>query len=349
MFKRVKKTDNFLDSFGKLISIDSRKCVRFISKHKVVCDICTKQCPSQAISIDKMGITINWESCLECGICAKECRTGVFSLKYYLDSKIYNEIATFSKSNGFLVVSCKKVSSKNRSGVTIPCGGWVDDSTFIWAVSQGAKNIYIKLSDCENCTIKCGYKTLSTEIEKFYLIQKELNIECNIKLIDEGSEIKADFKQTDNKDDVNLSRRELFSYFKNRSKKSIGQIYNYMSDDNQKAYSRNFVLSKDKKLPFRKNVFISALNFLSSEKAATYDFKTKYLGGVQIDLNECNLCGICYRLCPTGALKEISKESDEGYLQKAGVEANNIYCINCDICISWCDKKAINYMMDKRE
>jgi len=342
MFGKVRKIYNVLDGFSKLVNIDSHKCVRFISNHKVVCDICTKQCPSQAISIDKKGITINWESCLECGICAKECKAGVFSLKYYLDSKIYNEIATFSKSNGFLVVSCEKVTSKNRSGVTIPCGGWVDDSTFIWAASQGAKNIYIKLSDCENCTIKCGNKTLSAEIEKFISIQRELNVECNIKLIDESSKIKADLKQTDNKDDVNLSRRELFSYFKNKSKRSIGQMYSYMSDENQKIYNRSFVLHKDKKLPFRKNIFISALIFLSSEKAATENFKTKYLGGVQIDLNECNLCGICYRFCPTGALKEISKENGEGYLQKAGIEINNIYCINCDICISWCDKKAIS-------
>lgn len=347
MIGKVKNTDTFLEGFGKLVNIDSKKCVRFISNNKVLCDTCIKKCPSQAISIDKKSIAINWDSCLECGVCVKECKMGVFSLKYYKDNKVYNEIASLSKSGEPVVLSCKKVSSKNRIGVTIPCGGWIDDSTFIWAIANGAKEVYIKLSDCKSCDIVCGFEKLTEEVENFKTFQKALKLDCKIQIIDETAKIKLNLDKANKKEDVNLSRRELFSYFKRRSKTSIGQIYGYMSNsDKQEVSNRSVVLNEEKKLPFRKNIFVSSLvffDFKDIKNNLPQKYVFKYLGGVLIDQDKCNLCGICYRLCPTGALMEISKENDEGYLQKEGIKTNNMHCLNCDVCISWCDKDAIQY------
>jgi len=77
LFDSFKKTDNVLNNFGRIVDVNTYKCV-CIRGRKMLCNDCVSACPASAISVDNKKVEVDNSKCTECGVCAKICKVGVF-------------------------------------------------------------------------------------------------------------------------------------------------------------------------------------------------------------------------------------------------------------------------------
>ncbi len=74
----------------------------------------------------------------------------------------------------------------------------------------------------------------------------------------------------------------------------------------------------------------------SSEKNKTGAWRSKR---PIIDYDKCIGCGICWSLCPEGAIK---KEADKRF------EIDLDYCKGCGICANECPQEAVSMVMEEK-
>ncbi len=61
----------------------SRGHVEFDPTNCILCGICSKKCPSHAVSVDKKGrtVSIDRKSCIQCSYCVDSCPKGCLSMR----------------------------------------------------------------------------------------------------------------------------------------------------------------------------------------------------------------------------------------------------------------------------
>lgn len=72
----------------------------------------------------------------------------------------------------------------------------------------------------------------------------------------------------------------------------------------------------------------------ASQPIITKDWKERTRGHVEIDVDECILCGMCMRKCPANAIT----------VDRAGSswEIQRMQCIQCNCCVEACPKKCLS-------
>jgi ferredoxin len=345
-FKKIDVVD-FIDKFGKAIAVEPARCVRLRSKRATGCKDCTSSCPSSAISITGNDVVIDSGKCTECGICRKVCKSGVFKYKNIIENDFYSKLSEQSKKYGHAVLSCIKCKTDNQKDMlSVPCLGWVDSSVLLWSIACGAKNIYLQHDDCNNCKTGCGFDAITCEIENIEKMLGHFITNNNIKflVVNELPLLDLQNIQTSPSDAEVLSRRELFGYIKKRTTVSIAQALNYINDPSTKQVSTPGNIIKNKiELPVKKSYFTYSVSGIFPELDESADISDgNYIGITVIDIDKCNLCGVCYKFCPTGAIKEIARENDAGFLQKVGISFNADECLKCSLCIDLCTAGAVS-------
>jgi len=344
--QKIKTIENILNKFGTVIDIDKSKCVQLRSK-RASCKDCISACPSSAINISNNEVDIDSEKCSECGICCKVCKTGVFKFKNLSETGFYDDLSGQSEKQGHVVLSCSKCkAAKEENTLTVPCLGWVDASVILWSVASGAKEIYLQYNDCKTCNVGCGFDAITSEIAGIQKLLGSYVEENNIKftILNRTPLPACDTVQTPSEDEV-LTRRGLFGYFHKRTKASIFHAVNFISETQQTHNSaRADIIKKTIEIPVKKQMLTHSIGKLfpllsKAESIAEY----KNIGILSIDVSKCNLCGVCYKLCPTRALKEISEENAEGYLKKVGICFNSKGCVKCNLCVELCTAGAVSY------
>ena len=351
MFKDFIFINNTLNSVSKEITISLEGCLKFLSKYDT-CDRCLNICPNEAIRIDKKSkhFNINHSTCSRCGLCTNTCPTGVFEFKYTKFNDLQNSINSTIKSYNKIIISCERFSESNDLVdlpylINIPCIGILDYSLLSHILLLNPQE-FIIYSDCNKCINKKAYDYFSKlyeEVTEFLSIFNKSNTRLSFK----NKFIRTDLKKYDNKpkeyNSYNLTRRELFKHYKNHfvstTKKSLSLIKKEQSDLNRKIDIHKKIL------PQRRTLFLNNLKKLEvSESNKILNRSFSFLKSINIDYTRCNLCSICYILCPTGALTEKSEIDEKGIYRKKGITINHEICINCNFCINICPKKAISYI-----
>ena len=329
------KTDNLLKNLNEAIKCENNRCVISLSGGKINCDSCVKKCPVSAITVINNKVSIDFDKCLDCGICIKECRTGVFSSKYFSDVKFYNKIFEYVRKFNFVVLNCRNVAS--ASGISIPCIGWLDLAAFTFALANNTQKIFIRHSNCSSCKIGCGMNSLNVEIEKFNKLQERVSKKCDIILNADCMEYSNVEKKL--KSDKMMSRRGLFSFFKKQAVSSLRDVISYTDSYSASLINNKNSSDEDKKIPLRRKVLIQSLDTLTGGNALTTF--PEHFNSVFVDTEKCDLCGVCYRFCPTAALSELSEKNNDNVLIKVGVQTEIVKCVGCNVCFSLCDKHAL--------
>ena len=346
-FSKITKVQSVLDKFGKIIDADRTRCVQLRAKNSVVCKDCLSVCPSFAISVTSNDVVIDSEKCTECGICCKACKTGVFTHKNFKEYDFYNKLSVQSGKQGHVVISCLKCNTPNQKNIlSVPCLGCVDTVALMWSIACGAKKIHLHYNDCAKCETGGGVDAVTHEIENTKKTLGSFLSRNDIELFvtDQIYQPTSDIEQLPSNDEA-ITRRELFGYFKKRTKNSIAQALNYISETNEVHLPPPGAVIKSKiELPPKKRYFTRAIKeiFPHLDESANI-LESKYAGIVLIDGDKCNLCGVCYKLCPTGALKEITRINDQGFSQKVGISLHLNECLKCNLCIELCTAKAVSY------
>ena len=308
------------------LSLDYAACVLTNNK-SAGCTKCETICPADVIAIAEHTLTYTPAACIRCGACQGVCPTESFKIEGFAHE---NFVADFVADESD-VVSCKK---------NLPCLAALNSEYLISLVLEKGRDIILDTGHCEGCGIAesvTGH--IHTSIEEANRFLEAFESVLRIKREDVAYDPEA--KKTDT-----LSRRQLFSKLnvkdavkaKLRFDKEVDVAMQDRIGIGDGDYNRNRV--REKQLPFRRALFISATRDLDGDPEAVLDAGAfPFITDKVIDKSRCTNCALCYHVCPTGALV--------GERIKGKIAFDFLHCVACnschDICPEFCLEKETTF------
>lgn len=304
---------NFFDKWlnSAPINIFPSRCVKSRYKHSL-CEKCIGHCPKEAISFHGQ-LKIDEIKCNQCGICLNLCPTGAFGLNDTSYIKLFNKI----ENRGTIIFCCEK--SNEHSGVKIPCLGFLNLSFLVSLIIAKKKYIMIESSQCQGCSNQTGLKVIRETVENTKTLIDMLGLDANINFLG------VDFN---NQHETPYSRREVLSLIRKQAANRVSDILNVVYKETPEDIIREQKIPEHRKL---------LLHFWP-ELSGPIQSQNKYLPFTEIRVNSnCNLCAVCVKACPTGALKIF--EDDIKMVLKHNID----YCVKCGLCIEICPQGALKH------
>jgi ferredoxin len=348
LFGNLKFAGRVISNVEHVVAVQESRCVRL--KHKrSTCQVCVTNCPTQAIRVGSIRghVSIDWEKCVACGICANVCNTEVYSLKQLNDRDLLEHGRAIIETQNKLEIRCRKVNDKPiKTAVEINCLGFINLAHILVLAVYGAEVIHFRHADCENCEAKCGEEHFKKNIQAATDILNAFAIKNDITL-STGNQ-PADFDPPAEQDHLKskgelLSRREFFQYFKLHAKYAMAKTVSTIWDAEPKQ-GRHPVDFTHKYLPGKRQLLLAALR--TSGKLDENSFDTSeslILTGMEIDPDKCGLCESCARFCPTAALTQHTVHDVRGKKVEAELKFNTARCVKCGLCLDACFTKALTY------
>jgi len=304
-----------LDLFDRWLNMASvntlsSRCLKSRYKRSL-CQKCIARCPQKAISFDG-EIKINESGCNGCGICVNVCPTGTFELNNSSYIKLFNRI----DSKGTIVFSCAESSS---GGVKVPCLGFLSSSFLISLVIAKKRPVVINLSECRDCSNQTGLKVIHETVGNARAMIGVLGLDADIHL---GS------NDSVNENEPGCSRRDFFTLLRNRAAGKVSDVINIV---NRQVPEDSY---REQKIPEHRKLLLHFWPELPKQVQKP----SSYAPFTEIEINsDCNLCNVCVKACPAGAL--IRSEDDS----KVTLKHNIDFCIKCGLCSEICPRRAVKY------
>lgn len=270
------------------------------------CTACIETCPTDALSFIDGKVKLNQEKCNDCKLCIQPCPTDAL---YYEEEMLHSyEEKIVAREN--VCFTCQK-QKHSAEDVLVPCISSITPEHLLIALMHDSTvQVFYEPSICKACKYNSFLEEAIASLKEVdYISHGE------VQFIHDISEKIGKRK--------GLTRRELFSVTSTKAKQEVGSLIIDSFDSN---------LSVKNKLPLpERRRYLS--EFTKREKKERYLSKGLAEGlkltKIKVD-DECDLCGRCTHICPTGALKI----NDEDGLKALTYQA--IQCINCEICSHSC-------------
>lgn len=287
--------------------------VRFVenyclySRNKdAVCTSCIDICPTKALTLKAGKIEFEQNSCNDCNLCIHQCPTDAL----YLEREMLHQYEKKIVAREEVCFTCEK-QAENKEDIIIPClSSLTPELVLISLLHHSNVQIFYEPSKCKSCS-------LNNQIDKYVSWLQELDyISCGeVQFINDFYEKKSRKKD--------LSRRELFSFTKGKTKDEVGTLL-------MDSFDHRITVKNKLPIPERRKYLAEFIKKEAKEKYLSVPF-SKGLQLTKITVKEdCDLCGRCTLLCPTGALSIVEKEDFLSLSYTA------IKCINCEFCSNSC-------------
>jgi len=328
--------DSILSRLSESLVIDSPLCSRV--RHKASdCSKCLDVCASDAITITRAGgkVSVDWEKCTACGECISACGNSVFDIKLVEKTQILSTVKQSIKESGEAFFACHNKQTDTIAGITTLA--YADRKLMVKSVLMGAERIILLMDDCMKCRHESCLKTVVQEITAAKEIFEKAGLDIEIRSAPYFEKKNSLKKRLAQHDGEVMNRREFFSFVKNRTKKSVGEvIYSISENDEEKTKTRLAVDSE--KL---KRSFVNDLKALGGEKLIEDLIACGVLPSVSIDVETCKKCGVCAKICPFNVFQP-EYETIKGKQHIKTVHTSTDRCTGCGICLHVCMSKSIN-------
>ncbi len=312
---------------------ESNHCIAMFHK-KVECRDCKAVCKADAIKIGRpgTGISVDSSKCTGCEKCISACSYGAFKRSGMSEKKWCDSIID-SLDNGELFIKCKAVKAKNTKAVN--CVGSIHAVHILYWLTKGIKKIVFKFGDCSSCNHSDGVNCLIEQLDSLDNFVSSLD-KCFVeRCCDEDGIVLsasgfAERSASARLKNQVLGRRDFF--------KTVGREFAIGMNDITDAFTvkENSAVDFNVKNELSQRVALFRETFSSIKHLIRRDirFDRKIpLCSLNIDKEKCSGCGICIKLCPTGALKESAG---------GGFNHNPFYCHGCGVCVKACVKGCIS-------
>lgn len=295
-----------LDIFpaAESVTVDKSRCVHMRCAG-TDCRLCLEVCPQQAILL-KPGPTVDSEKCSDCLLCEAVCPTGAFASGNRLTS-ILNQVRDISAP----VLGCNHQAGV-EAHARVGCLGQLASPDTLLALALHLPNgVALNLTHCSECPNSFIVTKLTAILERLSDLP-DLKIHKTIRLVERQE--KLGFQEK------GLSRRELFSYFRQSSTKAaISSIDRLKKSDKQLPY-------RFKKLPQSRSLLLTALPEMS--KKLREAIETRLLPKATFH-DSCRACSGCIGICPTGGLAPAENPGEQPHFIPA-------CCVSCGLCEGFC-------------
>ena len=306
------------------IRLQADRCVHTRDK-SATCDACVRACPVDALHLNGTT-TLDTEACKVCGACLHVCPTGALDG----DDGISDLLKCVARLEPACVIelACARHSApeKGQSDVeavvrTTGCLAALGPSAYTGLIAMGLQRVSVRVDACGECPIG---KVRAAIAEALNEAQQLLTV---YGLADRLVELPAVSARKNRPvyaaKNPPLSRRGLFRMFAAEGPRQIARV---LTDDADQ--------SKIKSPSPERRRLINTLRYLP---AASDSGALDGLPFARITANDhCTACGVCARICPTGALKLIT--GDDSMYQLSFTSAA---CIACEACVQLCEPAAL--------
>jgi len=269
------------------------------------CTACVDACPLQAWILDDAELGLDTSRCDGCGVCVPACPEGAIQ-------PLHTPLIYHWNERDIALVACERAGLDDTDGV-IPCVHGIGLRYLLILYSQGVRDIMVACGDCSQC------------------------------------------------DRATVSRLDTVVAHTSRmlAQRSLPPIHHYQPTPERWIYNRNTAMSPAQGPEIGRRSFLRravgmVVKEQSLEERLTVDKLTWATPPGQmlppgehssilpfipaIDINNCNGCDVCVRLCPHQAITlDIGEAGD-----RASYKIRPDNCSGCNLCVDGCDADAIN-------
>ncbi|OIJ11595.1 hypothetical protein BKP35_11675 [Anaerobacillus arseniciselenatis] len=283
------------------------RCLRNRNKHSQ-CSACVDICPQPALKIVDGQLSFKDDHCSNCKLCVHVCPTEAMYYEYEQLYKYEQKIQSYET----VCFSCEE-QGNGSTDVILPCISALTPEMLMIADLYGKeKQIFWNEKTCQTCKSNWSHERNLDWVDDW---NKSDVFKSNVNIISHPEQ-----KITNKR---KLTRRELFSFTKDKSKEHVATLV-FDSFD-------NFTNIKNKLSLTDRRKYLVAYLKRKNMSGKVPDKMAKKLGVVNINVtSNCQLCQKCSAVCPTGALKIVETEEMKALTFQAQ------HCIDCDICEHVC-------------
>jgi len=338
------------------IELDKERCA---SLGQICENICAHNCPNQAIALDTKSI--DEISCKGCGNCVTSCPNGAFSFTNLKDDTLLRNIIHHGKDKTTVRFCCNSSDiyhQKNKdkqnndidieqlTSITVDCMSRLHPGLLLAPLAVNAQYVWLDTIGCLHCPKNHNSKVLENiDINFTEAVEWLAQLEVEESRLMLASKMPEPVKVVTKKQIVTSSqfnRRAFFVNIGNEVKSNTvgvaGDVADHILSDEQKKLRMQIAPNQRKNGPSaHRHILLQVLKKLKAKRSIEKELY--YYQQMKID-DMCNLCNICSRLCPTGAI-ELEKD---GQSQRGTIHYRPGYCINCRKCESVCPRKLISFI-----
>ena len=306
----------FKNNEPPVLDFISRRCLRNRLQGNG-CSRCLDECPVQAISLEQgSGVRIDQKRCVGCLACTAVCPVEALLGK---DQRLSVWPAKAAGREA-LRLCCEKAIVSGEE-IILPClGALAEEHLAALAAGVGAgKGVRLSLIKCGDCRAESVREILARRLANLESRLGSGGITGAVRLLleeEEGGELAE-----------SASRRAFFKAFREISFHAATETMAALqADPTQKEQHAH------KHQPGRLAQLRQAVADADDPAVRAALLRLFFTLNVS---EECNFCGACAGMCPTGALKNVRE--DEG----KRLEFAWALCSGCGLCLEFCRKKAL--------
>ena len=284
------------DEPGNRPTFEKGRCLA-AKQNKVKCDACVSVCPAHAIERPEKE-EADMDRCVGCGLCAAVCPGRAFSAPAHRYEKTAHLLAD---GRGAHLLGCKLAAGDVDARVW--CLAALEWETIAALALVG--RVELLRGECARCDRKACLAVFDRTLERVKGFLGEARFAARVRLLGEGEAAQRSF-----------SRRDLFAALipgvRGRPAREQENAPDFGKD--AQALPRMLAWAMDRQ----------------GEGAKPFALELPEL------TDRCWACGICARMCPTGA---IATQAEDGVWQMAVSPA---LCTGCGVCAAVCPEGAVD-------
>jgi ferredoxin len=312
-----------------VIQLTEAQCVRAKDVH-AACDRCVVDCPTGAIQLEDGLPTLTPAHCIKCGICLHTCPVGVFERADGLHKLLH--CAETIAQGATVAITCAHHPDPQLADPGVDtviqvdnCLSTLGPSAYIGLLAVGVKAVRVRLDACAECPLR----VLNPQIEDCVAnTQRILNAFASADRLTAVHHPDTTWRQRPLHQSQNppVSRRGFFSMLTPQTESRARRIVP-VNESMPEAAAH----------PSRERQrLLTGLRTLAERTSPLPEAVFAADGFARFTVSEdCTACGLCERVCPTGALHVLKQE--EAFTIAFAPD----HCTACDLCVGYCEPGAL--------
>ena len=330
------------------ISVVPKRCIYIRNWHSH-CKDCLSACQHDAIKRSLGRLSIDSESCTNCGACATVCPTQAMLTTAPSPREIVRQARESARRNaGSAAFICARHAQRQPVDtsrvVVLPCLDYLDEYLIAGMFALHFKRVVLFTCGCEDCDIDCAQPSLDAMIESTQNVLGLWGVQGMFRTLDvvpdslllEKSQAKVPVITSDRREAFKQSGASALEFAWSAVNTAIGSFTGEQPDDQD----RQIVMKPEERFAansYRSVRLLKMLDLIGSRPyGATID--TRFWANIDIDPNRCRHCGSCASMCVTQALQYHVDDQN-----RATLVFYPSLCVSCHLCKDACLSHAILY------